>query len=283
MATFTNFATLSYNGGSTTSNIVTGQLLETLTVSKLAVMDDYTARDDVTYVVTLRNSGTAPLAGLTVTDDLGAYLFEENTVYPLEYTDGSIHYYINGVLQAAPVVANVQPLTVTGISVPAGGNVMLIYEAAVTNYAPLDVEDTITNTVAVSGGGLTAPLTASETIGTEDRADLTISKSVSPDVVTDNGQLTYTFVIANYGNTAAVATDDVVVTDGFDPILNPISVTFEGAAWAETVNYTYDVATGAFATLPGQITVPAATYTQNSDGTWTVNPGTVTLVVTGTV
>ena len=283
MATFTNFATLSYNGGSTTSNIVTGQLLETLTVSKLAVMDDYTARDDVTYVVTLRNSGTAPLAGLTVTDDLGAYLFEENTVYPLEYTDGSIHYYINGVLQAAPVVANVQPLTVTGISVPAGGNVMLIYEAAVTNYAPLDVEDTITNTVAVSGGGLTAPLTASETIGTEDRADLTISKSVSPDVVTDNGQLTYTFVIANYGNTAAVATDDVVVTDGFDPILNPISVTFEGAAWAETVNYTYDEATGAFATLPGQITVPAATYTQNSDGTWTVNPGTVTLVVTGTV
>ena len=60
MATFTNFATLSYNGGTTTSNIVTGQLLETLAVSKIAVMDDYTARDDVTYVVTLRNTGDKP-------------------------------------------------------------------------------------------------------------------------------------------------------------------------------------------------------------------------------
>ena len=283
MATFTNFATLSYNGGTTTSNIVTGQLLETLAVSKIAVMDDYTARDDVTYVVTLRNSGTAPLTGLTVTDDLGAYQFEGNTVYPLEYTANSLHYYVNGVLQATPAIADSQPLTITGISVPAGGNVMLIYEATVTNYAPLDVDDTITNTVTVTGGALAAPLTASETIGTEDRADLTISKSVSPDVVTDNGQLTYTFVIANHGNTPAVATDDVVVTDVFDPILNPISVTFAGDAWVEGVNYTYDEATGAFATLPGQITVPAATYTRNDDGTWTVNPGTVTLTVTGTV
>ena len=30
-------------------------------------------------------------------------------------------------------------------------------------------------------------------------------------------------------------------------------------------------------------TVPAATYTQNADGTFTVTPGTATLVVTGTV
>ncbi len=283
MATFTNFATLSYNGGTTTSNIVTGRLLETLFVSKTAVMDDYTARDDVTYVVTLCNSGTAPLTGLTVTDDLGAYQFEGDTVYPLEYTPDSLHYYVNGVLQAPLAVADSQPLSITDISVPAGGCVMLIYEAAVTNYAPLGVDDTITNTVTVTGCGMAAPVTASEIIYTEDRADLTISKAVSPAAVTNNGQLTYTFVIANHGNTPAVATDDVVVTDVFDPILNPISVTFESDVWVEGVNYTYNEATGAFATLPGQITVPAATYTRNDDGTWTVNPGTVTLVVTGTV
>ena len=67
MAIFTNFATLSYNGGTTSSNIVTGQLLEPLFASKIAVMDDYTARDDVTYIVILRNGGIAPLTGLTVT------------------------------------------------------------------------------------------------------------------------------------------------------------------------------------------------------------------------
>ncbi len=283
MATFTNFATLSYNGGTTTSNVVTGELLETLSATKIAVMDDYTAKDDVTYVVTLLNSGTAPLNGLTVTDDLGGYLFEGDTVYPLEYTNGSIHYYINGVLQADPAVTAGPPLVITGISVPAGGNVMLIYEATVTEFAPLAADDTITNTAVVTGGGLAAPVTASEIIETEDRADLTISKSVSPAVVTENGQLTYTFVIANHGNTPAVATDDVVVSDVFDPILNPITVTFNGSVWAEGVNYTYDESTGTFATLPGQITVPAATYTQNEDGTWIVNPGTVILTVTGTV
>lgn len=283
MATFTNFATLSYNGGTTTSNVVTGELLETLSATKIAVMDDYTAKDDVTYVVTLLNSGTAPLNGLTVTDDLGGYLFEGDTVYPLEYTNGSIHYYINGVLQADPAVTAGPPLVITGISVPAGGNVMLIYEATVTEFAPLAADDTITNTAVVTGGGLAAPVTASEIIETEDRADLTISKSVSPAVVTENGQLTYTFVIANHGNTPAVATDDVVVSDVFDPILNPITVTFNGSVWAEGVNYTYDESTGVFTTLPGQITVPAATYTQNEDGTWIVNPGTVILTVTGTV
>ena len=283
MATFTNFATLSYNGGTTTSNVVTGELLETLSATKIAVMDDYTAKDDVTYVVTLLNSGTAPLNGLTVTDDLGGYLFEGDTVYPLEYTNGSIHYYINGVLQADPAVTAGPPLVITGISVPAGGNVMLIYEATVTEFAPLAADDTITNTAVVTGGGLAAPVTASEIIETEDRADLTISKAVSPAVVTENGQLTYSFVIAIHGNTPAVATDDVVVSDVFDPILNPITVTFNGSVWAEGVNYTYDESTGTFATLPGQITVPAATYTQNEDGTWIVNPGTVILTVTGTV
>ena len=80
-----------------------------------------------------------------------------------------------------------------------------------------------------------------------------------------------------------MATDDVVVSDVFDPILNPITVTFNGSVWAEGVNYTYDESTGVFTTLPGQITVPAATYTQNEDGTWIVNPGTVILTVTGTV
>ena len=48
MARFTNYATLSYNGGTTDSNTVTGELLATLSMTKTAVMDDYTQKDDVT-------------------------------------------------------------------------------------------------------------------------------------------------------------------------------------------------------------------------------------------
>ena len=102
-------------------------------------------------------------------------------------------------------------------------------------------------------------------------------------MITDNSTLTYTFVIENTGNTPALATDNVVLTDTFDPILNPITVTYEGTLWTVGTNYTYNTATGAFATLPGQITVPAATFTQNTDGTWAVTPGRATLTVSGTV
>ena len=283
MAIFTNFATLSYNGGITNSNTVTGEILETVTATKTAVVDEYSSQDNVTYVVTLVNSGGVAVNGLTVTDDLGGYAFGTGTVYPLNYTDGSIKYYVNGVLQAAPAVTAGPPLVISGINIPAGGNVILVYEAAVTGFAPLDAGAEITNTVTVTGGGLVTPVTATETIGAQETADLTVSKALSPSVVAENGQITYTFVIANTGNTEAVATDDVVLTDTFDPILDPITVTYNGTVWTEGVNYTYDETTGAFATLPGQITVPAATYTQNPDGTWTVTPGIATLTVTGTV
>lgn len=283
MAQFTNYATLSYNGGITDSNTVTGELLETLTASKTAVMDDYTAKDDVTYVLSLVNSGTAALTGLTVTDDLGAYLFDQGEAYPLVYNEGSIRYYVNGVLQAAPEVTVGPPLVIRGISVPAGGNVLLIYETTVTNYAPLGLEASITNRAVVTGGGLSSPVAAEETINMELRADLSISKAVCPTVVAENGQLTYTFVIENAGSLAAGAADEAALTDTFDPKLDPIAVTFNGTPWTEGVQYTYDPDSGRFATLAGRITVPAASYTQNADGTWTVKPGVSVLTVTGTV
>ena len=104
MATFTNYATLSYSGGKTDSNTVTGEILETLGVTKTAVSESYSAGEDVTYVITLTNSGTAAYTGLTVTDNLGGFSFNGTTVYPLSYKTGSIRYYINGVLQTAPTV-----------------------------------------------------------------------------------------------------------------------------------------------------------------------------------
>ena len=80
-----------------------------------------------------------------------------------------------------------------------------------------------------------------------------------------------------------MATDNAVITDTFSPILSGLTVTFNGEVWTEGVDYTYDEATGAFATLPGRITVPAATFTQNASGVWVSEPGTAVLRVTGTV
>ena len=73
-------------------------------------------------------------------------------------------------------------------------------------------------------------------------AYLTIGKAVSPATVAENGTLTYTFTIQNYGNTAAAETDNVTVSDTFSPILKAISVTYNGVAWTEGTQYTYNAA-----------------------------------------
>ena len=283
MATITNQAALSYNGITTLSNIAVGELVEVLTVTKTAADETYTAGGVKTFAISLVNASAAALTGLTVTDTLGSYTFGANTLYPLTYSAGSLLYYVNGVLQATPTVAADAPLTVTGITVPAGGSAMLIYSAAVNEYAPLGVEDSITNTATITGGALAAPVTATETINAATE-QLAISKSICPSSVAENGTLTYTLTLLNRGNTAADAGDELVITDTFDPILKNLAVRFNGAAWTEGVHYTYDAVTGAFATVVGALTVPAATFTQDAaTGVFTVDPGTSELVITGTL
>ena len=284
MAIFSNQATLTYNGNTTNSNIAYGEILDVLAATKTAVEGSYTPGELVTYVVTLRNTGTAALTGLTVTDDLGGYTFNGATVYPLTYEADSAALFVNGVPQAAPAVTAGPPLTITGLSIPGGGDAVLVYQARANAFADPAAGSTIDNTVTVTGDGLNAPVVATETVAAAAMPMLTISKSITPAQVVDNDRVTYTFVIENTGNQAVVATDDAVITDTFDPVLTNLAVTFNGAPWTRGVEYQYDETSGLFTTVPGQIMVPAATYTQDPvTGAYTRTPGVVTLVVTGTI
>lgn len=285
MAIFTNQATMTYNGRTVNSNIATGNLLETLTMTKTPVSSSYAAGDNVTYVINLINSGTTALNGITVTDNLGSYQTAGGTtVYPLTYEANSLKYYINGVLQAAPTVTAGPPLVITGINIPANSNAAIVYNADTNEFAPIAAASTIANTVTATGAGLTAPITAEATVTASAQPELNIIKAISPANVTQNSQVTYTFTIQNTGNTAAVAADNVIITDTFNPVLSDIAVTFNSTAWTSPTNYTYNATSGLFTTAAGQITVPAATYTQDpTTGVITVVPGESVLTVTGTI
>lgn len=283
MAQFTNQAQLSYNNETVTSNVVVGQLREVLSAAKTAVNSSYRTGETVTYAVNLINSGTTAVTGLNLTDDLGAYSPETGTTYvPLTYVDGTVRYFINGVQQTAPTVTAGNSLVLAGITVPAGGNTTILYDALVNGYANPTATGSLTNTVTVTGGGIT-PLTATATLPSDVRTGLSITKSISPVPVVENGTLTYTFLIENTGSTAADGTGNLTVTDTFQPTLQGITVTLNGTTLTEGTDYTYNETTGVFATVPGRITVPAATFAQGTDGVWVTTPGTATLTVSGTI
>ena len=282
MATFYNQATLTYNGGSVNSNVTSGEIVEVLSVTKTPVVSEYTADGDVTYAISIVNTGVTEFSNLTLTDDLGQYTFGTLTLTPLDYVDGSVKYYINGTLQPTPAVTAGPPLTITGITVPGGGNALILYTARANSSAPPIGTGSVTNTASVTGDSVN--ISDSATVTASLSPELSIIKSVSPTTVVENGTVTYTFVLRNSGNTEAGTADNVSLTDTFDPILTGITVTYNGTPWTEGVNYTYDETTGAFASVPGQITIPAATFTQDPvTGVWTVTPGEAVLTVTGTI
>ena len=280
MATITNRATLTYNGVSVNSNVATGEILDEITATKTALQGTYGEGDTITYIINVVNSGATDAAGVTVTDDLGGYTFGEETLYPLTYT-GDAALFTNGEPSPAPSVTAGPPLVFSGITVPAGGSVAIVYDTAVDQYAPLGTGAVIENTATIDGAGF-SPLTATGTVSHSAEPELAVTKSISPQTVRSGGNVTYTFVINNYGE-AATEVDGVKITDEFDPLLSSLSAALDGTPLTETADYTYDGATGLFETVEGVITVPAAVYSQGEDGSWTTVPGETVLTVSGNI
>ena len=121
---------------------------------------------------------------------------------------GSVKLYINGVLQVAPTTEAGPPLVVSGITLPANGNMVLVYEANVTAFAPLSEGDSIINTATITGGGLSTPVTVNETVTPVAEPLRDITKSISPVPVAENGVVLH----PNDHVNRAQSTNDVIPT-----------------------------------------------------------------------
>lgn len=282
MATIYNQASINLGGAITNSNITSSEITSGLSLTKTAATSEYGAGEGITYVVSIVNSGLNDYNGVTLSDDLGKFTIGIQEITPLTYVNGSILFYLDGVLQPAPAAVAGDTLEIGPFNIPAGANVTVIYEATANGTAPLGAGASITNTVTLGGGS--CELSDSATVPTRDEPRLTIAKSVCPETVTCAGEITYTIVIQNLGNTAVVATDDLIVNDIFNPVLKDITVTLDGVALAEGVGYTYNTETGEFATLPGTITVPEALFTRDTlTGIISTTPGVAVVTVKGTL
>lgn len=287
MATvISNQATLSYTAGGNTgvaaSNVATTVLQGAITMTKSAMAESYADGRHLTYLISLTNAGTTEIAGLTVTDDLGAYEVSQGvTAVPLTYVGPSM-LFVNGVSRGEITPAVTEgTLTYQNVTVPAQSTATIIYIAEVNGYAPVSAGSTVTNTAAVTGEALTEDLTDSVTLTAETFADVSVLKTMTPNPVYAGGTLTNTFELYNYGNIEAT---DVVLTDAFDPAPTGLTVTVNGTVYTPS-EYTYTAGT---LTLPSgtgtDITVPAATYTVDpATGLVSTAPGRTTVIVTGTV
>lgn len=279
MATIiTNRASVSYNFGTQSatavSNLASTVLQGAAALTKTALSATYNPGDTLTYIIGVTNSGETDITGLAVTDDLGAYTTETGTAVPLDYA-GNALLYVNGAPQGEITgTAGAAGVTFTLPQVPAGGNALIVYGAAVNDNAPFAQGGQITNTASAVYSGET--LSASATVNAEESAQLSVVKTMSPNPVVSGGVLTYEFEIANTGNMAA---QDVVLTDTFTPAPADITVSVNGAA-VDPANYTYVAGVLTFpAGTAYSLTVPAASGEQGGART----PGRVSITVTGTV
>ncbi len=273
-------------GASAASNLATTTLQGPLTVTKNSLNAFYSADDELTYIITLENTGNSAIEDITVTDDLGRFTPPgmSQPVTPLTYV-GPAQLYVNGVLsnQLTVEIVGTGELQFNIPSLPGNSNAIIVYIVEVNEFAPLSVEfGSITNDVVADAEGLCESGEDSNTINVLPAADIRLIKQMSPDPVVCGEQITYTISIYNYGNIAAT---NVQLTDVFTPAPTDISVYVNGALL--TGNYTYNEATGLL-TLPTttdeSVTIPAATYTRDTQtGVVTTQPGLVTVVITGTI
>ncbi|MBO5787003.1 MAG: hypothetical protein J6R45_06730, partial [Clostridia bacterium] len=105
MATIiTNRATVNYSYGRssavTVSNTASTVLNGTVEISKFALSNAYRAGGDITYIITVTNSGNSALEDITVADDLGSIEFGNGRLKTLDYI-GPAQLYTGGMYVSA--------------------------------------------------------------------------------------------------------------------------------------------------------------------------------------
>jgi uncharacterized repeat protein (TIGR01451 family) len=222
-----------------------------LTTTKTADSPTTVAGGTNGYTITISNPSASAVSLASIFDVLPA---------GFSYVPGST----TGVTTSNPTIAS-QTLTWTGpFNVPAGGNVTLSFDVTVSS-TPGQYFNDAGGTVAegsVEPTGPTAPITVTEEA--PDSADLSITKSDSPDPVVVGNNLTYTIMVTNAGPDTA---SSVTVSDTL-----PAGVTFVSAGAgcthaAGTVTCTLgDIASGGSETRTIVVT-PGSTGTISNTAT----------------
>lgn len=283
--TFTNTATLSYNESTVYSNLVTGEVVSPISMTKSASANEYVPNGQLQYTITIYNSSETAYSGLSLLDNLGSYTFMGFSRFPLSYIDNTaeLNYYSStGIVSGAVNVASSTDGITFTFDMPGNTVAILNYDVSTTIFAPLSAGSSIVNTAVLSGNAPRLPLTDSLTLPVAQRVDLEITKNASENP-TIGQPFTFTFTVLNYGNIGISATDYVVISDQLNPALTDLVVYANGVLWTEGNQYVYDETLYYFQTQYGAIQLSAATFSQDDFGRWNTTPSSLVIQLTGNV
>lgn len=287
MATIENFATVSYTSGGISetkvSNLAEIGLESAISFTKSTLGETYGEDDVITYILSMTNTSASTITSVSITDDLGTFVFGTLELTPLTYTAPAL-LLIDGQDVSAQLTVDTSTagsLVFSFPALPAGATANIVYRAAVNEYAPLDVNASVTNTATLTSDSDCADGTASATITAVSAANVSVFKQMSPNPVICGDTVTYTIRIYNYGNIAA---ENVVLTDTFNPAPENITVSRDGVLLIGT-DYTYVNGTLTVpSTAQSPVTVPAATFVRDATtGIVNVTPGMIEYTITGTI
>ena len=287
MATIENFATVSYTSGGITetkvSNLAEIGLESAINFTKTTLGDSYAEDEAITYILSMTNTSASAINNVSVTDNLGTFVFGTLELTPLSYAPPAL-LLINGQDVSGQLsVDSTSPATLlfSFASLPAGATANIVYRASVNEYAPLELGASIENTATLTSDSDCADGTASATVNAIAAANVSVFKQMSPNPVVCGDTVTYTIRIYNYGNIDA---ENVILSDTFNPAPDNITVSRNGVLLSES-DYTYANGTLTVpSTATNPVTVPAATFVRDANtGILTVTPGTVEYIITGTI
>ncbi len=162
--------------------------------------------ETLTYTITLTNAGGLDVTGYGVTDQLDA-----NTSFVSADNGGS---HVGGVVSWS------------GLTVPAGGNLVLTVAATVNDPIPTGVTQ-IANLAYQTGSSPPAcPPAGSQCVVLPTRGAISVSKSVNPTMAQAGQAVVYTITVTNAGG---VALADVQVVDPLPPGIASFTWTCAGA------------------------------------------------------